>query len=157
MDFVEWCSQFLKTLIKLYDAEATAYQHGIHIDAICKELFGESSFDMSREDSRPSAVMEAVNVLTSQGLVTRKRETWLLVDRSAREMIDDPISSWETICSTKLGEQEREVLQAVNKLSEKRGKDHAWREFPSIEEIMSELGWSDKQKYRTIAQELSKQ
>ncbi len=108
------------------------------------------------------AITDALHSLEGLGLVTQKHRAFLSVSRSAREVVDDPVPFWETICAHKLQGHEQQVLEITNRLSERSTPDYAWLEFPTREDAIVALGWqgqdsySIQARYLDTARELSK-
>jgi hypothetical protein len=158
MDFVDWCSSILNKLIEMSMAERDAWYTGVRIDALAKKFFGRD-LSMLAGDNEGQAIVDATSELEELGLIARKDKVgkWLEVTRSGQELAEDMTQLWEHICTKNLRPEQAELIKIINELSEQTTADYAWLDYPASAEILSKIGWTDKNRLWSVAKPLEQQ
>ncbi len=146
MDFVAWCDLVLQRVIEIASTSLSARSSGVYKHQIYQALFGQLAmqpeFDGSTQREGTNHALRSlqeVSLLESSrqwSLWKPTKDAWDLV----RENNMTPL--WQKICQKKLGQEHRELLQAVNKLSPHESEDYAWLEYITHETLLAELGWT---------------
>lgn len=159
MDFVEWCDVVLHRVIEVALTSPSARSSGIYKHQIYQALFGQLAMQPEFDGStQREGTYHALRSLQEVSLLESSRQwsfwkptkdAWDLV----RENNMTPLR--QRICQEKLGQEHRELLQAVNKLSPHEAGDHAWLEYITYETLLAELGWTEGTNFLwIIAEEL---
>jgi len=158
MDFIDWSSLVLRKLIEASQTESNAWQMGINIDVLSKEFFDTPLYRLAGT-KEGQAIVDATWELEQIGLIAPKNKDrrWLEVTRRGQELAEDMTAYWEQICSKKLRPEQAELIAAINVLSEQVAPNHSWLEYPTCVDILSKVGWSDKNRIWSVAMPLETQ
>jgi hypothetical protein len=153
MDFVDWCTKVLHSMIAARQESAQVRSFGMLAHELGTRLFGEGMVDplayaMASHATAPSrALLSALYDLRSIGLVEQEELThnWK-VSELGRGLGEDLTPVWQQICTRPLEPDCEELLRAVNLLSHREGDQFALLDTVDGKRLLAELGWdSDRQ------------
>ena len=152
MNFIDWCETVLRKMIELGQTALEAQSLGIDQDALNPALFGTES---ELQGYQFQALLAATNELKMLGLIRQLGENsaiWEVTEAGQRHAKAIRLL-WRDICAIDLQFlQQRELLKAVNQLSQQTQADCSWLEYVESETLRAELAWtSDWVQFRAAA------
>lgn len=147
VDFIDWCDYVLDKLIEVTAASLDARNMGVDSEhQLPAALFGEDA--RSKPEFHGSkarlGMYDALDQWTDMGLVEESYHRFFKPTSMGEEVAANKMSLWQVFCDVSLKREQEEVLHVVNRLSPQSAEDHAWVEWAGRDELLAELGWSDK-------------
>ncbi len=140
MDYVDWCGRVFSTLLEITERSQDARLLGVRIEELAMALFGEESLPDFYGSTRRDGLLQAYKDLKAIRLIEVDKHRHLSVPRASRAFHGDPLPWWQAITSETLTDDERQLVEAVNHLTERPEMDHAWLEPVFYERIAEVLG-----------------
>jgi len=158
MDYIDWFLKVLTQIVEGSRATLQARQFGVSVDEVARVLFGADVVDKPgySQSEQYLNLLHLFEEMKECGFLeaTKIRAHYKLWD-SAVGTVENPIRYWTSHCRIKLESDQEELLRLVNKLSVKNGANGFYLETLRVEELLSELNWSDgKTRILVVANEL---
>jgi hypothetical protein len=150
MDFVEWCERVLRKLIQVRSSPEATAQGVVYEARLANALYGEGAAGRPEywQSTHRRGLLSALDVLESFGLITKKKMGQMYqldVETEGRKIGGDMSALWEGIFAASPRPESEQLLQLVNRLSQKTAVDHCWLERVPAEQF-TEQGWEDGDK-----------
>lgn len=153
MDYVAWCGLVLSELVSLWEQSPRDRQLGVHDRALVDRITPHAPV----HEGLASEVGDALHDLCDLGLVVDVHGRFWKVTSSGLSYADDPVPTWQLICSTPLRSDQRELLAVVNRVSQQEGRDLTTVHWIDRDAVESELPSDfDPDMVDPIAEELGK-
>jgi len=148
LDFIDWCDHVLDKLIEVTASSLDARNMGVESELqLSAALFGEEA--RSKPEFHGSkahlGTLDALRQLTDCYLVDEKHGRYYKPTSTGEQVAGDKTALWQVFCDVHLKPEQEQLLRAVNRLSPQSAEDHAWVEWAERDDLLSELGWSDKE------------
>jgi Divergent AAA domain. len=158
MDYIDWFLKVLTQIVEASRATLQARQFGVSVDEVARALFGADVVDQPgySQSEQYFNLLHLFEEMKESGLLdgTKIRAHYKLWD-SAAGTVQNPIKYWTSDCRIKLECEQEELLRLVNKLSVKTGTNDIYLQTLRVEELLSELKWSDgRTRLLVVANEL---
>jgi len=158
MDYIDWFLKVLTQIVECSRATLRARQFGVTVDEVARVLFGADIVDKPgySQSEQYLNLLHLFEEMKESGLLegTKIRAHYKLWD-SAAGTVQNPIKYWSSHCRIKLESEQEELLRLVNKRSVKSDANGFYLDTLRVEELLSELKWSDgKTRLLVVANEL---
>lgn len=149
MDFVDWCSHVLWSLIEANKTPEAVHRDGVIEIELAQSLYGQQVADDPQYQAFKRLRMLAamwrlveVGLADCPGKLSPNPQVFVRVTRDGLSFADDLTPIWESICSMQLMPEEEDLLRAVNRLSH-HDDVPPWIEGVHQGVVATELGWKD--------------
>ncbi|HEX8597589.1 MAG TPA: ATP-binding protein [Chloroflexia bacterium] len=145
MDFVDWCSHILDTIIDIEHRSLEARGNWVSEGALMRGLYGANykisdDYNDYLRSSQRLGMFDATAGLAKNGLlkVWHNYSDWSST-LEGRRLISDMTPLWREICAIPLQPEQEELLRVVNSLSPNVYSDHVHIEYVSDSDVLAQL------------------